>query len=163
EWERRLCAGHVMPLLLQHWRAHLSSPDPFDRLFTIIHGSHFAFFLIFGLAVWLLRPNGFARYALAVVLVLYVGLALYALVPTVPPWMAAERFGVLPPIDHIVNSMYNTNLFALQEAFDVNPVAAMPSLHAALPALCMLIAFYEFGWWGLPVAAYTGLALFGVM
>ena len=163
DWDRWLCGGYVPPVVLQQWRAGLTNPEPLDRLFTIVHGSHFAFFLVFGLALWLLRPAAFRRYAAAMVLLAYLGLALYLLVPTVPPWMAAESFGVLAPIEHVTAHMYNSEIPSLHKALDVNPIAAMPSLHAAMPTLCMLAAFYHFGrrgWW---VAAYTGLALFGVV
>ena len=63
-------------------------------------------------------------------------------------------FGVLPPLLHIASEIYNTNLPTLHEAFDVNPIAAMPSLHAALPTLCVLHAANLFGWLALVPAAY---------
>jgi hypothetical protein len=59
--------------------------------------------------------------------------------------------------------MYNAELPTLQKAFDINPIAAMPSLHAALPTLCLLVAISQFGWWALPMAVYTVLALFGIL
>lgn len=155
DWERALLAGGLFPVQLQEWRAGLADPALLDRVLTVVHGSHFAFFLVFGLVVWFLRPDGFRRYAHSVVLVLYLGALLYLLVPTVPPWMAAESFGVVPPVQPIVAEIYNLRLPTLQKAFDVNPIAAMPSLHAALPTLCSLIAVHLFGWWGALVAGYT--------
>jgi len=128
-----------------------------------VHASHFAYFMIFGLAIWMLRPEQFRRYAVAVALVLYVGELVYLIVPTVPPWMAAQRFGVLPPLEHIADHIYNAELPSLQKAFDINPIAAMPSLHAALPTLCLLFALSQFGWWALVVAIYTAVALFGIV
>jgi len=163
EWERWLCGGHVLPVLLQQWRAGQPGAEMLDRLFTIVHALHFATFLIFGLAVWLLRPGEFRRYTTAILLLIYLGVLCYLLVPTVPPWMAAERFGVLPPIEHVTVHIYNAKLPTLQAAFDVNPIAAMPSLHAALPILCALIALFHFGRWGMPVAAYAILAVVGIV
>jgi hypothetical protein len=152
--ERWLCGGHILPVLAQQWRARLAWPDPVDRMLTIVHGSHFAFFLLFGLAVWMLRPEYFRRYAASVLALIYAGAVLYLAVPTIPPWMAADLFGVLPPLLHISSEIYNTNLPTLHEAFDVNPIAAMPSLHAALPTLCVLHAANLFGWRALAPAAY---------
>ncbi len=163
DWERRLCAGYVMPVLLQQLRGGLPDSGWLDRLLTIVHSSHFAFFLIFGLAVWVLRPGAFRRYAAAVVVVVYLGGLLYLVAPTVPPWMAASAFGVLPPIEHVTTGIYNTELPSLQQALDVNPIAAMPSLHAALPALCVLIAFHLFGRWAILLAAYAGLVFLAIM
>lgn len=156
EWERALLGGGLLPVMLQDWRAGLADPTGLDRALTVVHGSHFAFFLVFGMAVWLLRPESFRRYAAAIVLVLYLGALGYLLVPTIPPWMAAESFAVIPPVEPIVAHIYNTKLPTLQQAFDVNPIAAMPSLHAALPTLCALIAWRVFGRvWGLAVGAYA--------
>jgi PAP2 superfamily len=162
-WERWLCGGHVIPVLLQQWRDGLAYAPLLDRLLTIVHGSHFAFFLLFGLALWLLRPAEFRRYAVALVLVTYASLVIYLLVPTVPPWMAAQNFEVLPVVEHVTAYIYNSELPSLQKAFDVNPIAAMPSLHAAWPTLGMLVAFHEFGWRGLYAALYAALAIFAII
>ena len=157
DWERALLGGAVFPVALQEWRAGLADPELVDRALTVVHGSHFAFFLVFGLVVWLLRPEGFRRYATTIVLTLYAGALIYLLVPTIPPWMAAESFRVIPAVDPIPARIYNLQLPTLQRAFDVNPIAAMPSLHAALPTACTLVAAHLFGWWGGLVALYTGV------
>jgi hypothetical protein len=162
DWERLVLRGAIFPVVLQDWRAGLADPALLDRLLSVVHGSHFAFFLVFGLAVWLLRPEAFRRYAWATLIVLYVGALGYLLVPTIPPWMAAESFGVIPPVDPIVAKIYNAQLPTLQKAFDVNPIAAMPSLHAALPTLCALIAVRLFGIWGFAVGAYTLVVYFAI-
>lgn len=162
--ERWLCGGDVMPIVLQRWRAHLPWAGAADRFLTVVHGSHFAFFLLFGLAVWMLRPEQFRRYAVAVIALIYLGALLYLLVPTVPPWMAAADFGVLPHVEHITAHLYNTNLPVLQDAFDVNPIAAMPSLHAALPTLCVLIGAEIFGGAALVLlVGYLGLVYLAII
>jgi membrane-associated phospholipid phosphatase len=155
DWEKALCAGHVLPVLFQQWRDVLPDPEPLDKLFTLVHGSHFAFFLIFGLAVWFLRGSEFRKYALAITLLMYTALIGYLVVPTVPPWMAARDFAVLPHIHHVTAHIYNLEVPTLQEVFDVNPIAAMPSLHAGVPILCALIGLYHFGRaaWFMPVYA----------
>src|SRR4030095_13566619 len=161
--ERLLCAGNVMPVLFQEWRSHLPWAGAVDRFLTVVHGSHFAFFLLIGFAVWMLRPAHFRRYTFAIVTLMYLGAVVYLLVPTVPPWMAADEFGALPPVAHISAHLYNINLPVLQEAFDINPVAAMPSLHAALPTLCVLIAAEVFGWRALPLVGYLVLVYVAII
>jgi tetratricopeptide (TPR) repeat protein len=162
DWEKTLCAGHVLPVLFQQWRGALPDPGPVDELFTLVHGSHFAFFLVFGMAVWFLRGAEFRKYALAVTLLMYAALIGYLLVPTVPPWMAARDFAMLPHIHHVTAQIYNLEVPTLQEVFDINPIAAMPSLHAGVPTLCALIGLYHFGKaaWFMPVyAALVGIAI----
>src|SRR5690606_23792257 len=108
--------GTLLPVALQEWRAGLADPAFLDRALTVVHGSHFAFFLVFGLVVWLLRPEGFRRYATTIVLTLYAGALIYLLVPTIPPWMAAESFRVIPEVDPISTRIYNLQLPTLQRA-----------------------------------------------
>jgi len=76
---------------------------------------------------------------------MYVGLIGYFLVPTVPPWLAVET-GAISGVVPIAHDVYHLRLPAvLVTALDTNPVAAMPSLHAAFPATCALFAWSHFG------------------
>jgi hypothetical protein len=70
---------------------------------------------------------------------------------------------MLPPIEHVAVEIYNLALPTLQEAFDINPIAAMPSLHAALPALCALIGLHEFGRRSWPLFAWAALVVFAIV
>jgi membrane-associated phospholipid phosphatase len=154
-WDRWLCGGVTAPERLQHLRAALSDPVWLDRLFVLVYSSHYIFFLLFGFAIWQRRRAAFRAYTTAIIAVLYGGLVFYVLVPTIPPWAAANEFLVLTPMVQIVRTFYNVHLPQLVTAFDVNPIAAMPSLHAALPAICALLALRYFGRWGLVVLGYA--------
>ena len=154
-WERWLCGGAIAPLSLQHLRAALSDPVWLDRFFVLIYSSHYVFFFGVGFVIWYTRRAAFRTYALAITAVLYGGLVVYLLMPTIPPWIAANELLVLPPIVQLVRSFYNVHVPELLSAFDVNPIAAMPSLHTALPAICVLLTFRYFGRWGIPVALYA--------
>lgn len=155
DWERWLCGGEIGPLVVQQWRALLANPAPLDRFFVIVHASHFLAFLFFGFIVWHARHAAFRQYAWAMTTLMYLGLLFYLLVPTVPPWMAANEFGALPAVAHISAAIYNVELPGLLAAFDVNPIAAMPSLHAAFPALAALLAVQHFGWRGSFMVLYA--------
>lgn len=162
EAERALLGGAVMPVLLQDlW--HRPGPAWFEGLLVLVHASHFVFFLTLGLAVWLLRHDEFRRYCVAMLLVMYGGLLVYLLVPTVPPWMAAADYEVIPPVHRIGMRLYNTSVPTLTAALATNPVAAMPSLHAAFPAVGTLIALRVFGWRAAWTIAYTLLSAVSVM
>jgi tetratricopeptide (TPR) repeat protein len=76
--------------------------------------------------------------------------------------MAYSEFRVLEPIAHITRDVYNFAIPALHRAFDTNPVAAMPSLHAGFPMLCSLAAVHVFGRkaaWALLYTAAVALAV----
>jgi hypothetical protein len=154
-WERWLCGGALAPVAAQHFRAGLADPVWLDRFFVLVYSSHFVFFLLFGLVIWYARHEAFRTYAIAISVVMYGGLIFYFATPTIPPWAAAQEFLVIPPIVQIVRSFYNVHLPSVAAAFAVNPIAAMPSLHAAIPTMCALLALRYFGRGSLLVVAYT--------
>jgi hypothetical protein len=78
--------------------------------------------------------------------------------------MAANRFHVLDPIAQMTRKIYNLSVPSLAESFDINPIAAMPSLHAAFPMLLVLACFHHFGRrWGLLLSAYLAAVVFGIV
>lgn len=155
DWDRWLCGGEVAPVIAQGLRAWLGEPLWLDRLFVLLHASHFLFFLLFGFLLWLVRRELFRTYAVAMLALLYAALLIHLVAPTIPPWMAAENFQLLPPVPRLISSLYNTRLPSLVAIFDVNPIAAMPSLHTAMPALCALLAWHYLGWVGAVVTVYA--------
>jgi hypothetical protein len=80
---------------------------------------------------------------------------IHIIAPTIPPWLAAEQFQLIEPVSRLMSSIYNVRVPSLVPVFDVNPIAAMPSLHAALPALCALLALRIFGAAGAVVLLYA--------
>ncbi|MBM3292974.1 MAG: inositol phosphorylceramide synthase [Candidatus Aminicenantes bacterium] len=124
-------------------KALLRSPPPefglLEKIATVVHGTHFIAFLYVGLVVWLQRPRFFGAYKSAFSWLTGLGVLGYLLVPTVPPWMASEVFGLVPGLQHFNVILYNTNFPDLSAGFNTNPIAAMPSLHAAFPCLAFLI------------------------
>jgi membrane-associated phospholipid phosphatase len=149
--ERALFAGETLPTRAQ---AALIRPDAaraLAHLLVAVHASHFVVFLLFGLGLWLARREAFSRFAAAMLLVGYLA------VPTIPPWMAGS-LGAIPPIHRVADQVYGQAIPGLRRAFDTNPIAAMPSLHAGFAAICTLVAFHELGPWGLALPAYLALA-----
>jgi membrane-associated phospholipid phosphatase len=127
----RAVFGTLPTLALQSWLHPTPEARWYDVAMAAVHGSHFVSFLLVGLAVWSRRPERFRPYVTAVLVTAYAGLAGYFLVPTAPPWLAAE-LGHLPPTPRLLLSVSYLPLprFLLL-GLDTNPVAAMPSLHAA--------------------------------
>ena len=141
--ERTLFGTPAAPLTVQPFRT-----AALDVAAVLVHASHFLFFLGFGLALWHARQRQrfFGEYRLAMIVVMAVGLVGYAVLPTVPPWLAAlPPYDRLPPIDHVIARVYAELIPAIYATFDTNPVAAMPSLHAAFPTVGALVGWRAFG------------------
>jgi hypothetical protein len=160
-WDEALLGGESLPVLLQRKLFQPPTIGPFEKFLTIIHGSHFLLFLLVGMATWLLRRREFWRFRRAISLLMILGMSIYFLVPTVPPWMAA-KLHIIQPIRHITAEIYNVAIPSLQVALDTNPIAAMPSLHTAFPTLCSLIALHHFGRRAIILPVYTCLMYFSI-
>jgi membrane-associated phospholipid phosphatase len=142
--ERLVTGRAALPATLQ---TAMRSPG-LDAVMTVVHASHFVFFLSFGLLLWRTQREGFLVWRRALVFGMYAGLLGYYLLPTAPPWLAADG-GLTPPVSRIVHDAYVTHIPQLYEVFDTNPVAAMPSVHVVFPVVCALIALR----WMRPLAA----------
>ena len=70
--------------------------------------------------------------------------------------MAAD-LGAIPPLHRIVDEVYGSAAPGLRKTFDTNPVATMPSLHAAFPALVLLVAARHLGARAWPFGVYLAL------
>jgi membrane-associated phospholipid phosphatase len=134
--ERFATGRAAVPAALQ---TALRSPR-LDTALTLVHASHFLFFLSFGLVLRLAQRDAFLAWRRALVIGMYAGLAGYYLLPTAPPWLAADH-GLTPPVSRIVHGAYLTHIPRLYAVFDTNPVAAMPSVHVVFPIVCALVAW----------------------
>jgi len=157
--------GAVPSEVLQKTLLRSSPPDfgPVEKVLTVIHGTHFIAFLYIGLVIWLQKPRYFAAYKSAFSWATGLGVLGYFLIPTVPPWMASEVFGLVPGLQHFNVILYNTNFPDLSSGFNTNPIAAMPSLHAAFPFLAFLILLRLYRGRALIFGAYMLLVDFTIV
>ena len=107
-------------------------------------GVYLTYFVVppaIGLLLWLRRSPGFVPYTFSIIVTLCIGLVINFLVPTAPPWLAADA-GYLPPLRRLVAEVLNhvvPGSFATGDSVGgPNDVAAMPSLHFAI--IC-IVAF----------------------
>jgi hypothetical protein len=118
-----------------------------------VHLTYYAAPPLMGLYVWR-RLNRLPRYTEALLIVYAVGLVIHAVVPTAPPWLAAEH-GYLPGVRRLLFVYLYPDLYRYGVAVaGGNDVAAMPSVHTAAAAV---IAAAVPRLWFYPVA--MGLAL----
>jgi membrane-associated phospholipid phosphatase len=143
-----LFGGHVPTVWLQD---HFYTPGTvhwWDAVAVPVYFSHF--FVSLGVAVllWAVSYRLFRRYVWTLVALTAITLATYALFPAAPPWMAGvPANGYLPEVARIVPETlrelggHTVNAAVTKGAAYSNPVAAMPSLHGAIPFMLLLFAW----------------------
>lgn len=133
---------------------------PWWTLFTgLVYTSHFLLPWLIAAILYVLSRERWSRYMRRILLLSYLGLVTYILLPAAPPWYAA-RAGVIQAEIHRATGfgfrLYSVDIGADWLAAHSNPVAAIPSLHAAF-ALLIAIALWPSArrrWWRLPLAAF---------
>lgn len=143
--EESLFFGTIPTITLQHW---LYDGDRgsrwFDWIGAIQHSLHFALPIAFGFVLWLGNRALYWRYVISVLLLFLLGFLGFVLFPQAPPWLAA---GLVPDqpfiyrvgVGTILSLPIQGHIGLVYDHIRPNDVAAMPSLHAALPALLTLI------------------------
>jgi hypothetical protein len=132
---------------------------PWDYLAAVLYLLHFVVPLSFAYVLWLRSSEQFLRFTGSFLLLSYAALATFLVFPAAPPWMAAQH-GYLPEVQELVGTVLGAfparlHLPTVYQLFDPNPVAAIPSLHAAYPFLILLFAVRFFGWRGVVLAPYV--------
>ena len=137
--------GTAPTVQLQRWLD--VKPDQvhwWDYVAWIAYLSHF--FVTLTVAAFLYVKNRalFKRLAALITTVSVAGFVTYFIIPAEPPWLAS-RHGALPPTSRVVHDIWTTlDLPSVAKVFNgdaklANPVAALPSLHAAWPFMLLLL------------------------
>lgn len=135
---------------------HLWDPNHlhwYDYLAAFMHPMHFIVPLGVAFAFWMRDRKLYWKFVLSYLLVTYAGFITYVLYPMAPPWWASQ-VGAIPHVDTILGQVLGSQgvshpITSIYSRFDANPVAAMPSLHAAFPVLVWLICWKlkpKYGW-----------------
>ena len=106
---------------------------------TAVYLCHFVVPLLVGLVLWLTDRAQYLRFVAALLGMCTVAFVFFMLVPTAPPWYAAEQH-VLSGVTDLIASQHTlpAAVSPLYGQLDPNPIAAFPSLHAAFPFLGFL-------------------------
>lgn len=142
--------GTLPTLTLQHWLWHGS--QLVEWIVVVVHSSWFFVPPIMGLFVTIRRPGRVGSYMRWWIAAEFLAVSLFILLPTRPPWMANGE------VVRIIAIRFGGQIH------DSNPLAAMPSLHVALP-LVLAFWFTRERWLRPAVAmfAYAGLIGFEVV
>lgn len=160
--------GFVPTIKLQALLYNPANLRWYDYVAVTAYICHFVAPMIVGFVFWLKNRPFFKDYALTLLLVAYAAFATYAIFPAMPPWMASSK-GYLPPIEEVtgvVMSHFLPTKFSLPTIYKFmgdNPVAAVPSLHAAFPTVIFLYVMKKSKIAGIVAAIYMIFVWFAVM
>ncbi len=169
EADELLFAGMVPTVWLQEhlWRGSWDL-QWYDYAAWVVYGSYFLVTYLVAAALFRLARDRFRRYLGAVSLLALMGFATYALFPAAPPWLAS-REGELEwttrTIGLVSREVPITSFETLFERGSeyANPVAAVPSLHAAYTLLITLFLWRSARWARPLLAAYPVAMAFALV
>lgn len=139
----------------------------YDFVFYGAYLLHFILPIALAIVVWKTKIKEYWRTVASFALVAFMAFATYALLPAAPPWMASDQ-GYIAPITRVSTDVWAAiglqDFPSVYNAVSPNPVAAIPSLHAAWATLLAIIVFKLYGWrWGLVSTIYPSLIFVGTV
>jgi membrane-associated phospholipid phosphatase len=158
----RLLFGNLPTLYLQHWLWH-GHVSWYDFVFYLAYMLHFIVPLALAILIWKTREKFYWQVVSTYLIVAFAAFITFWLLPAAPPWLASQNH-FIQPISRISSSVW----FALglhdfpsfYNHISPNPVAAIPSLHAAWALLLSLFVFRFYGWRWAAVSAIYPLLIF---
>lgn len=156
---------------LQEYRLDRNFPNWVDYFAIAVHWSFFITPHAGAVWVFFYRRAAFPAYAALLVITMWLGLVLFFLVPTTPPWLAAQQ-GELEGVTRVMDSTIRETIGGPDGSFpggaetyddfykalgEPNSVAAMPSIHMGVTVAMLLWAMRyakRFRW---PLAVYCVL------
>jgi len=165
--DRFLFLGKLPPVALQDWLLDEGGPLWYDYLATLLYMSHTILPFGFAYYLWSTRREQFKRFTVTLLVLSYAGFLTYLLYPAMPPWMAA-RDGYIPEVHSVIGRVLGhlgngPSLPSIYDFANPNPVAAMPSLHAAYPFLVFLFLLKLYGRRALPFVLYPLAVWFSIV
>lgn len=164
--DRLLWFGKLPTWWLQQYLWH-GQVAWYDFVFYGAYTLHFVLPFALAAYIWKTKEAYYWRYVATFVLVSFAAFVTFLLFPAAPPWMASQK-GLIEPITRV--SSYVWAAFGIHDFPSVynkispNPVAAVPSLHAAYS---FLFAFYITrlyrSKWRLVAWTYPALIWFGTV
>jgi membrane-associated phospholipid phosphatase len=162
--ERWLFNGQLPTVILQDRFYDPTHLHWYDYFCTGVHWSYFIIPHAVAVWLWLRRPQLFRHYLSALTLLLSVGLCIYFLIPSNPPWLAPEPINSpsAAPVYRVMEAvgkqlgggLYNASYRVIGES---NPIAAMPSIHMAVTFLIVFPLFKAGRVWGFLALAYAAI------
>ena len=147
-WAHELEAGMFAKLPTLYLQETLSNHRNILDVSFFFYTLFFYYSFLVGFIVWLKRPQLFGEYSKKFLILSYIGLIFFFLIPTAPPWLVdkLKDIGVERYLyREIAVNTFNFKALTLYRYFVYgNEVAALPSLHAAWPAFTSLFLVKTF-------------------
>lgn len=158
--------GTLPTVTLQKWLWH-GHVVWYDYVFYTFYMLHFVLPIGLAVLIYKLRAKDYWRFAWTYIVTSFVAFIVFLLYPTAPPWLASQN-GYIPHITRVSTAIYNAmginNFPSIYNRFAPNPVAAVPSLHAAFSILFVIFVYKLFGkWWAALSLIYPFCIIFGVV
>jgi hypothetical protein len=162
----RLIFGGLPTKIMQDWLWH-GHTSWYDILLYIPYLFFFVIPIGLALLVWKTREKYYWQVINTYLIVFFAAFLTFLLYPAAPPWLAAQNH-YIEPITRISSSVWNTlgirDFPSVYNHIAANPVAAIPSLHAACATLLTIFVFKLYGRkWGFASASYPLLLYIGVV
>ncbi len=152
--------GSVPTIKLQSLFYNPAKLTWYDYFLVICYISYFVVPMLVGYFLWIKDRKFFKQYSVAILFLTYTSFITFIIFPAMPPWMAASK-GYLPPVEEVTGVVMSHFLpshisFPTVYSFVASdPVAAVPSLHAALPFLILLFLVKKYKKLGLIILPYV--------
>jgi membrane-associated phospholipid phosphatase len=150
--DRWLGFGTVPTVWLQQHLLSRNRVHAWQVIPSAAYLSHFIVPYVVAAWLWARDHDRFVGYTERFVLLSFLGVATYILLPWAPPWMASSR-GLLPPLSRSVNDgWYYVHVHFADQVFHegqgaFNLQAALPSLHAAYTMMIAIFFWKRSRWW----------------
>lgn len=156
--------GNLPTIYLQNWLWH-GHVVWYDYALYIPYFFHFAIPLVLGIVVWKTRDKYFWQVMATFLVVAFASFLTYLIFPSAPPWLASQNHYIEPIVRISSNVWLSLGIQDFPSVYNhiaPNPVAAIPSLHAAWATLLFIFVkrLYGFRWSVLasiyPLLIYVG-------
>lgn len=161
--------GHLPTKLLQDlwWHGQVTW---YDFVFYGAYTLHFVLPFALAVLVWKVHEKQYWNVITAFLLVSFAGFLTFLAFPAAPPWMASDK-GLIEPIYRVSSAVWAAfgvhDFPSVYNKISPNPVAAVPSLHAAYSMLfaLYLTILFKSKWrllaWIYPLLIWTGTVYMG--
>ncbi len=162
--DKLLFFGKLPTQVLQQWLWH-GSVQWYDFVFYGAYTLHFVMPFALGVLIWQTRDKHYWHFMATYSVLSLMGFLTYLAFPAAPPWMAQDM-NLIEPITRVSSAVWAAfgihDFPSVYNKISPNPVAAVPSLHAAYAFLFayFITKLYKTNWkwlsWVFPVLIWVG-------
>ncbi|MBI5906666.1 phosphatase PAP2 family protein [Candidatus Saccharibacteria bacterium] len=162
----RILFGGLPTAYLQNllWHGHVSW---YDFVFYLAYMLHFIIPIGLAILVWKTRVKHYWRLVSTYVVAAFAAFLTYLAFPAAPPWLASQNHYIEPITrisSHVWASLGLSDFPSFYNNISPNPVAAVPSLHAAWATLFAIFVYKIYGRrWAALAAIYPLLIYVGTV